>query len=60
MVGGTDDASLRVLFGKAFLIQLERGGLETANLFARAFLVRTTYAETGEPVTVGAGARGVS
>jgi hypothetical protein len=32
---------LQVLFGKAFLIELERGDLETAKLFARAFLSRT-------------------
>jgi hypothetical protein len=36
------DASLQLVFGKAFLLELQRGNLETAKLFARAFLVRTT------------------
>lgn len=34
------DASLHILFGKAFLRQLERGDIETAKVFARAFLLR--------------------
>ncbi len=36
------DTSLQLVFGKAFLLELQRGNLETAKLFARAFLVRTT------------------
>jgi hypothetical protein len=36
---GSDEA-LRVLFGRAFLVALRRGNLETAKLFARAFLSR--------------------
>src|SRR3989475_13093741 len=35
------DASLQLVFGKAFLVELQRGNLESAKLFARAFLVRT-------------------
>ncbi|HYT00704.1 MAG TPA: hypothetical protein VEO20_08575 [Thermoplasmata archaeon] len=36
------DASLQVVFGKAFLLHLHRGDLETAKVFARAFLIRTS------------------
>jgi hypothetical protein len=36
------DASLQVIFGKAFLLHLHRGDLETAKVFARAFLIRTS------------------
>jgi len=39
MVGGTADESLEVVFGKAFLVELERGNLDNATLFARAFLL---------------------
>ena len=39
MVGGTADESLGVVFGKAFLVELERGNLDNATLFARAFLL---------------------
>jgi len=42
MTIGVREGSLHVLFGKAFLIELQRGDLETAKLFARAFLMRTT------------------
>jgi hypothetical protein len=41
MVGSGPDASLQVVFGKAFLLQLQRGDIETAKVFARAFLLRT-------------------
>ena len=41
MVGSGPDASLQVVFGRAFLLQLQRGDLETAKVFARAFLLRT-------------------
>ena len=41
MVGSVPDASLQVVFGRAFLLQLQRGDLETAKVFARAFLLRT-------------------
>ena len=39
MVGGIADESLEVVFGKAFLVELERGNLDNATLFARAFLL---------------------
>ncbi len=39
MVGGTADESLEIVFGKAFLVELERGNLDNATLFARAFLL---------------------
>jgi hypothetical protein len=39
MVGRTADESLEVVFGKAFLVELERGNLDNATLFARAFLL---------------------
>jgi len=41
MVGSVQEASLQVVFGRAFLLQLQRGDLETAKVFARAFLLRT-------------------
>jgi hypothetical protein len=41
MATGRHEASLQVLFGKAFLIELERGDVEAARVFARAFLTRT-------------------
>jgi hypothetical protein len=39
MVSETTEASLEVVFGKAFLVELERGNLDNATLFARAFLL---------------------
>ncbi len=41
MSTGNADETLHVLFGKAFLLELERGDLETAAVFARAFVLRT-------------------
>src|SRR5439155_2100149 len=41
MVGSVVGPSLQVVFGRAFLVQLQRGDLETAKVFARAFLQRT-------------------
>lgn len=32
------DLGLQIVFGRAFLLQLERGNLEMAAVFARAFL----------------------
>ena len=32
------DLTLQILFGRAFLLELERGDLQAATLFARAFL----------------------
>ncbi len=46
------DASLQVVFGKAFLVHLHRGDLETAKLFARAFLLRTPCLANGAPITL--------
>jgi hypothetical protein len=46
------DASLQVLFGKAFLIQLERGDVETARVFARAFLARTGRSDSPSGLTL--------
>jgi len=51
MVTPRSDASLQVLFGKAFLLQLERGDIETAKLFARAFLARASV-EPKQMITV--------
>jgi hypothetical protein len=53
MMTPRSDASLQVLFGKAFLLELERGDIETAKLFARAFLVRTSV-EPKRMITVSA------
>lgn len=39
------DRTMQVLFGKAFLLELERGNLETARIFARAFLAHTPGAK---------------
>ena len=38
MAGGMAKESLEVVFGKAFLVELDRGNMENATLFARAFL----------------------
>lgn len=35
------DPSRRIAFGRAFLLELERGDLEQAQLYARAFLHET-------------------
>ncbi len=32
------DLTLQVIFGRAFLLELERGNLQNAAVFARAFL----------------------
>lgn len=51
MVDPSSGGALRLLFGKAFLVQLHRGDLDTARLFARAFLVREIDAAR-EPLRV--------
>src|SRR3989475_13180105 len=51
------DASFQLVFGKAFLVELQRGNLESAKLFARAFLVRTLLM-AGYPPPVSAAAGG--
>jgi hypothetical protein len=38
MLLGSAQAKRKALFGKAFLIELERGNYENATLFAKAFL----------------------
>lgn len=38
MAAQLGDLRLQLLFGRAFLVELERGNLETASVFARAFL----------------------
>jgi len=39
MTRGPTEDLLEVVFGKAFLVELDRGNLENATLFARAFLL---------------------
>lgn len=41
MAAEKGDAALQVVFGKAFLLELHRGNLERARLFARAFLAHS-------------------
>jgi len=41
MENATPDPFLQVLFGKAFLVEINRGDIEKAKVFARAFLLRT-------------------
>ena len=36
----TGEDSVQVLFGKAFLLELQRGNMKMATVFARAFLLR--------------------
>ena len=38
MAAPPGDPSLQTLFGRAFLLELQRGDLQTAAIFARAFL----------------------
>jgi len=38
MAAPPGDLSLQVVFGRAFLVALQRGDLEKASVFARAFL----------------------
>lgn len=40
MAASPDPYHLEVVFGKAFLMQLELGDLERAQVFARAFLMQ--------------------
>lgn len=53
------DAALRLLFGRAFLVELRRGDIETAKVFARAFLLRG-MATSAAPITVSAAVRDAS
>lgn len=47
MVAPPSDLDLEIAFSRAFLLQLERGDLQKATLFARAFVTQHT-----EPVPV--------
>ena len=56
MASAPTESSLLVLFGRAFLVQLRGGDLETAKVFARAFLLWTPSVSDGPSVTLpGAG-----
>jgi hypothetical protein len=57
MVGGTADESLEIVFGKAFLVELERGHLENATLFARAFLLGKSSVPSRESLTLNLASR---
>jgi hypothetical protein len=41
MAGDPSDPALQVVFGKAFLLELHRGNMDRARLFARAFLAHS-------------------
>jgi len=45
---------MQVVFGKAFLAELERGNIERATLFARAFVLRTASLRGHRSVNVAA------
>src|SRR5436853_6569740 len=57
MSTGKANENLHVLFGKAFLLELERGNLETAAVFARAFLLRKAWMAKHQSVTFARGGR---
>ena len=42
MTGSGGEVRLQVIFGRAFLLELERGNLGNAKIFARAFLMHRT------------------
>lgn len=46
-VGSSQDETLRLVFGKAFLVELDRGNLDLAKVFACAFLDRVGSAWPG-------------
>lgn len=48
MAGPFRDEVMQVLFGKAFLLELERGDMDSARIFARAFLAHTPSARLSE------------
>lgn len=52
MESATPDPSLQVLFGKAFLVEINRGDIEKAKVFARAFLLQTPLESQGPIATV--------
>jgi len=48
MAGPFVDEAMQVLFGKAFLLELERGDMDSARIFARAFLAHIPSARFSE------------
>ena len=52
MVAPPEDPSLQFVFGRAFLVALERGNLPAATAFARAFLERHVEWSAESRVTV--------
>ena len=60
MATGMSDEKLHVLFGKVFLLELERGNLEIATVFARAFLLRGGSVAKRSTVRFARGARAAS
>ncbi len=46
MAAQLGDMRLQLVFGRAFLLVLQRGDLETAAVFARAFLKQRPTAKT--------------
>ncbi len=52
MVEELGRAHRRNVFGRAFLIQLQRGNLELARVFAKAFLLENEKEVTASPVEV--------
>lgn len=49
MAAQSGDVRLQVVFGRAFLLELERGNLENAKVFARAFLRQAPLATRNLP-----------
>ena len=47
MAAQLGDLKLQMLFGRAFLMELERGNLQNAAVFARAFLKERGRPSTG-------------
>ncbi len=47
MAAQLGDLSLQIVFGRAFLLELERGDVERATLFARAFLEHHSWEPVG-------------
>jgi hypothetical protein len=47
MAAQLGDLRLQMLFGRAFLLELERGNLQNATVFARAFLKERSRPSAG-------------
>ncbi len=55
MAAGPWDAVLQMVFGRAFLLELRRGDVDSARVFARAFLAHAPpRSVTGAPERPGA------